>query len=252
MQDRQPPKKHALNNPKIRLSAPNPQCKGVYANLSWDIYQNNPRIVVDTKDPQFKNPENGYGRIQAAMDPVILSMFLENLQWAIDLETTDKRRISNYGSDRNAPRYTPGTPPPPPVHLTDVWVGRDADMNVFISVVNQKENWPKIKFLFDVPDRRFVKFYKGDGTELTRGELSTLAAKSYLRLLTSLMPAVLATTYEHVMPANFSGGGRGGYGGGNRNGGGNGGGAGGTRGGNNYTANAPAAGSDDTDADIPF
>lgn len=249
MQDRQPPKKHALNNPKIRLSAPNPQCKGVYANLSWDIYQNNPRIVVDTKDPQFKNPENNYGRIQAAMDPVILSMFMENLAWAIELQTTDKRRISNYGNDRSGPRYEPGKPPPPPVHLTDVWVGRDADMNVFISVVNQKENWPKIKFLFDVPDRRFVKFYKGDGTELNKGEVSTLAAKAYLRLLSNLMPAVLANTYEHVMPAQFAG--RGGNGGG-RSGGGSYGGGKPANGGGNYTSNAPASGGDDTDSDIPF
>ena len=76
-------RKHSLNNPKIRLSAPNPACKGVYAILSFDMVQNNPRISIDTKDPSLSGPENSYGRITAPLDPVVFMMLIEALQAAI-------------------------------------------------------------------------------------------------------------------------------------------------------------------------
>lgn len=241
MSDRPVPVKHALNNPKIRMSAPNPAAKGIYATLSWDIFQNNPRIVVDTKDPQFKNPENQYGRIQAAMDPVIAYSFLELLEWAIALDKPNKERIANYGANKQVP-YQQGQRPEP-VHVSDVWVGRDAEMNVFISVLSAKENWPKIKFVFGPSDHRFVKYFKADGTERSKEEISTLFAKAYLRLLSEALAGVLVKTYEHVQPSQF--------GGGNRNGGGGGGYNRNNNGGGRAAEPARESSSDDGD-DMPF
>lgn len=254
MSDRPTPVKHALNNPKIRLSAPNPQLKGTYATLSWDVFQNNPRIVVDTKDPSLKNPENNYGRITAPMDPLIAYSLFEELEWAISLTSPDKHRIWNGGADKKAP-YNPQGPRPQPITTADVWIGRDAEMNVFISVLSPKDNLPKIKFVFGPADTRFVKYYGADGNERTKAEVSSLFAKAYLSLLKEVLAGVLVKTYEHIQMGQFGGGGGNRNGGGGYNRGGNGGG--GYNQNNRGSFDAPPAAqgkpaTDDFEDDTPF
>lgn len=240
MSDFQKPKrvKHALNNPKLRISAPNPAVKGVYSTLAFDVYQNNPRIVVDTKDPSLANPDNGYGRITAALDPTVFGVFLEFLDKSIKSDGATKFKIENYGFE-----YVNGQRSQEAAHLSDVWVGKEADGTVFISVISKKPGFPTIKFPFGLSDQRWHKIYHGDGTQFTKAELSEKAAAAYLRLLTNLVPNVLDTHYYDAPPnTNWKNKGNGGGYGGNR--GGNGGGGG-------YNKPAPAA-ADLGDDDLPF
>lgn len=232
MSDYQKPvvKKTALKNPKLSLAAPNPAAKGVYAKLSFDVYQNNPRIVIDTKDPGMMNKESSFGRITAAMDAISFSMFLELLKGIIDSPVADKKKFENFGNE-----YVNGQRSNEIVALTDVWVGKDTEGVVFVSVVSKKPGWPVIKFPFGLSDRRFTKIYHSDGTEYSKAEISVLAAKAYYKLLTELMPNVLDTHFYEAPPnPKWSKGGGGNSGGYNKP---------------SYNS-APAGGGDDDD--IPF
>ena len=197
MSDYQKPvvKKTALKNPKLSLAAPNPAVKGVYAKLSFDIYQNNPRIIIDTKDPSMLNKEHSFGRITAAMDGVSFAMFLEVLKDMIATPGADKKKFENLGND-----YVNGQRSNEVVPLTDIWVGKDADGVVFISVISKKAGWPVIKFAFGLSDRRFTKIFNSDGSEYTKAELSVLAAKAYYKLLTELVPNIMDTHFYEAPP----------------------------------------------------
>lgn len=218
MSDKPAKLEHALQNPKIRLSAPNPQSKGKYATMQWDIWGNNPRIVVNTNDPAMATPDRGFGRIQAAMETPTFYAFLEMLKEAIAAAPGWKANLQMWSNPKGG-----GGPGVEPVPSADVWVGKDAEGVVFISVVKKEEGWPIIKFPFGAPDRRFVKVFHSDGSEYSKGDLSVVYAKAYLRLLGELMAAILTKTYEKPAPfiPGQRGGGGGGYG--NRGGGGGGG-----------------------------
>ncbi len=212
MSDYQKPvvKKTSLKNPKLRLAAPNPAVKGVYASLSFDVYQNNPRIIIDTKDPGMMTKENGFSRITAAMDPVGFGMFLELMKDIIASPAADKKKVETFGND-----YVNGQRSNEVVHLTDIWVGKDAEGVVFLSVISKKPGWPVIKFAFGLSDQRFTKIYHSDGTQYSKAELSVLGARTYYKLLTELVPNILDTHFYEAPPnpkyAKGGGGNGGGY-----------------------------------------
>ena len=235
MSDYQKPviKKTALKNPKLRLAAPNPAVKGTYASLSFDVYQNNPRLVVDTKDPSMMNKEHSFGRITAAMDAVGFGMFLELLKEMIASPTADKKKIENFGND-----YVNGQRSNEVVPLTDIWVGKDAEGIIFVSVISKKPGWPVIKFAFGLSDQRFTKIFHSDGTQYSKAELSALGAKTYYKMLTELVPNVLDTHFYEAPPNPkwAKGGGGGGY----------------NKPSYNQQSSAPAAGGGDDGDDLPF
>lgn len=241
MSDYQKPvrKKNALNNPKIRMSAPNPNVKGVFSTLSWDLYQNNPRIIADTKDPSLSSPDNGYGRITAALEPITFGIFLGMLETAIKSKEAFKNKIETFSHE-----YVNNQRSQEAIHSSDIWVGKDTEGHVFMSVVSKKPNFPVIKFIFGTPDQRYHKFYHADGTPLSKAELSVYAAIAYLNLLRSLVPSVMDTHYYEAPPnpnwKNNNGGGNRGY---NSNNGG---------GYKKPAAPANSGGSDIEDNDIPF
>lgn len=236
MSDKPAKIEHALNNPKTRLSAPNPQSKGKFATLSWDIWNNNPRFVVNVNDPSFATKERSFGRIQAAMEPATFNAFLDLLSEAIAAEPGWKRNMQMLGNPRGG-----GGPGVEPIPHADIWIGKDNDGIVFISVIKkyEGEGWPVIKFPFAAPDRRFVKIFHADGTEYNKGDMSVLYARSFIRLLTQQMNHIL--TKEYVKPPPFIPGNKGGYGGG----------GGGQRGGYSGGGGGGGGGSDMAD-DLPF
>lgn len=182
--------KTMLNNPKLRLSAPCPTAKGKYSNLSWDIWNSNPRIVVATNDPSLTNPDNQYGRITAAMDAPTMMAFLEILKDVALSDKADKVKIENYGNQK-------GGDPKSPVHLTDLWVGKDDSGLVFISVVNKADGWPVIKFVFGPTDSRYHKVFHGDGSEFTKAEISKAYAMGYAKMLASVYNQLFVRDYVH-------------------------------------------------------
>jgi hypothetical protein len=207
MSDKPVKVKTVLNSPKFRLAAPCPTAKGKFSTLSFETYLNNPRIIVATNDPEMMSPDRGYGRIQAAMDMPSFYAVLEMIEEAAESPTAVSTKIENYGN-------TKGGDPKVPTHLTDVWIGKDAEGIVFLSVVHKAEGWPVIKFPFGPADERFFRFKHKDGTSLSKGEESCLYAKSYAKMMREVMALVVVNNYVHpdpYVPGQTKSGGYGGY-----------------------------------------
>jgi hypothetical protein len=190
-----------FKNPKLTLVSANPQAKGKYAKLSFDLYNNNPRLVVATNDPTLQVPEKGYGRITAALDTPAFFSFIELLKEAINNKEPSKFKIENFGMQK-------GGDPKVPAHLTDLWVGRGEDGAVFVSVISKADGYPVIKFVFAPSDSRYHKYYHGNGSEFSKAELSNLHAKAYVTILEEIMSNLLVSNY--VEPAPYQGN-KGGY-----------------------------------------
>ena len=126
------------------------------------------------------------------------------------------------------------------MHLTDIWIGKDREGVIYISVVDAlKKDRPVIKFPI-VGDVRWQGFVHGDGTPYTKADASVLYTEAYAMMLQELYGNLLVTEYKAPEPRdnNQRQGGGGGYqrqGGGSYgggNGGNSGGGSGAPRGGN--------------------
>lgn len=254
-------KKNALNNSKITLSAPHPSAKGTYCQLAFDVYNNNPRIVVNTRDPNLQGRENDFGKITAAMDPVSFQIFIEMLRAAAKSTGKYKNKI-----ECNNHEFVGGQRSQEIKTLSDVIVCKEDDGVVFVAVRSTKQGWPVVRFDFGFSDRRYHSLVKHDGTPWSKAELSNIAALAFANLLSTLVTSVLDTHYVDTSGQRQGGGGwkgksggGGGYAGGNRGGygGGSGGGyGGGNRGGYGGGGSRSEATADTSDSsgddDIPF
>jgi uncharacterized membrane protein YgcG len=231
-------KKNALDNRKLNLSAPTPGVQGKTASLIWGLYSNNPRITVYTNDPNDQGQDKGYGKISANLDAPTFFGVMGLLHKAVDPATPNEWRdkVENmnftfFGGKRSAA----------PAVTSELWVGKDKDGIVWISVT--APNRPKIKFKFGNND--FHHWIHGDGTPFTESEASLLYAKAYVAILQPLMTHLMVT--EWVEPEQKqqqgnqrAGGGGGNYGGGNNN----------NRGGGSYGGGG--GGNASQEDDIPF
>jgi hypothetical protein len=183
---------HVLQSNKIRLSAPCPTAKGKFSTLGWDIYMNNPRFVLDVKDPSLASPEYNFGRVQGAMEPATFYAFLEQLDTAIKSTEEWKTKLELFGNAKGQPGEV--------VALSDLWVGKDKEGCVYLSLISKKDGFPTIKFIFSAPDHRFTKHKDMTGMDLNKADTSVLYAKAYLRMLTVMMGAVLVKDYVKPLP----------------------------------------------------
>lgn len=206
MSDKPQKVKIGLDSPKLRISAPCPTAKGKYSTLSFGLWMNNPRLIVSTNDPALI-ASTRHGKIQAALDMPTMFCFIEMLKDAVKSKEAIKSKIETYGMSSNKDDKSP-------VHLTDVWVGRDDSGSVFVSVISKQEGWPVIKFIFGPSDGRFQKFVHSNGTEYSKAEASNRYANSYISLLTNCFSHLVISHY--VEPPPFIPGNKGGYGGGNK------------------------------------
>lgn len=212
--------KNALDNRKLNLSTPCPGVQGKWSSLIWGLYANNPRITVYTNDPNDTGADKGYGKINANLDLPVFYMLTGLITKAIDyVATADKPdwkdKVENKGFT-----FFGGKKSDKPAVISSVWVGKDKEGVVWISVVAKDR--PIIKFSFAPSD--FHNFVHGDGTPYTAGEASVLFADGYVTLLENMMTHMACNNYVEPPPRDPPAGAqRGGnsYGGGRSNGGGN-------------------------------
>lgn len=171
------------------------------AKLRFGIFRNNPRITVYTNEESDKS--NNFGMITASMDPLVFGDLMQSLDDLIDSPNGTKFRIENFTlSERNeAGKRTT-------VHQNDIIIGKDETGVYWISVI--AEGRPKFKFEFG--NFPFHKFYKTDGTEMSKAELSHNTLKSATSLFRQLYVTYIVTNYEHTPPAQFNKNGKGNYG----------------------------------------
>lgn len=223
MSDTNPnPKDPFLDSAKLKFSAPNPTGKGKYCQYYASVWQGNPRLVLQTNDPNEAQDRNkNFGRIEAPMDLVAFISAMELLRqlgeetWAaVRAGTKDALREVKYSLVCNTIPRGQGGPGqmPQPVLLTTVHIGRDAQGVIYMSNVSADETRPKVKVPLALPDKRFHAF-TADRQDLDKPAVSALCAIAFAKIWSEYMPVACQRTYT---PPVF-GGGAGGSGGGNRN-----------------------------------
>lgn len=226
--------KNALDNRKLSLSATCPTSPQNKSSLSWSIIGNNPRCTIYTNDPEDNGQKNDYGRIVAKLDLAIFMMYMNLIDRVIKAPPDTKFGIKNENF-----KFPNGKRTDAPVLENTLWVGKDKDGIMWLSVVDANKSRPVIKFPF-VPSN-FHHFIHGDGTPFTAAETSVLFAEGYRDTMARIMTHLAVTEYKEPPPKNQQGGGGGQYnrGGGDRGGYNNNRGGGGGGGYNNQRQAAP-------------
>ncbi len=141
--------------------------------LSWAIRDGNPRVSVFTNDP---NDTTNKGIITAPMDPITFMDLLDMLK-KVAHSAPDSDPV--YLDCRTSARDENGKPTGDIVPLSQVWMGKDKDGIVWISVF--ADGRPRIKFPFTMSPYHGI--YKSNGTSLTPAEGSVLTAMSTAAVL---------------------------------------------------------------------
>lgn len=184
----QPRKKIALDNSKLSLRAPS-TAEGKTASLIWMLYKNNPRIVVWTRDPQDETERNKGGKIQAELNLPIMFSILENLNFAITAEPGWRAKLENKNYT-----FFGGKKSDQPQVLTEIWVGKDKEGFVYISVT--APNRPIIKFRIQPDD--FHCWYDADGQKTDPARLAAIYVKGYVDILKSIYSHLAITEFVDI------------------------------------------------------
>lgn len=181
--------KIALDNNKLNLSAPSTE-SGKTASLIWGLVKNNPRITVWTRDSQDMTEKNGNGRIQAELDLPILFSIIEILEKLTGEEPGTRYKLENknftfYGGKRSDK----------PEVLTEIWVGKDKEGFVYISVT--ATNRPVIKFRI-APSTGFHTWYTQSGEPVAPAELAKAYVKGYLNILRGIYSHLAVTEFVDI------------------------------------------------------
>lgn len=237
-----------LSQRELSQSAANPTVKGKFATLRWKIERNNPVLEVATNDPAKMNKEGNFGKIKVSLNLFTAALICETLIVAANAKEPFRRIIQCFNHEwinnqRNQDR----------THLHDIIINRDDGGVVTMAVIAKTGNWPTIKFPIVLPDMRYQKFCKADGTAVDISELTQSCARIYGKVMLPVIQQLMVRDYEPpAPPANRGGGSGGGYGQrqsyGQRDQGG--GGYGGGGGGRSQTAISSDDG--DGDDDIPY
>lgn len=236
-------KKNALDNSKLRLSAPSPVAQGKWASLSVIFDKNNPRFVVYTGEEGDR--ANNYGKIEARLDTAVFYAFLELVKNIAHKDTPNghKDKLDNENFTWFGGKRSDG-----PVSVSELQVGKDKDTGEVWMAVVAKDR-PRVQFKFGPPPMH-KNWTHGSGEAFSAGELSQIFAHGYVNLMEKIVAHLSVT--EWVDPAieraekeaQKARGGQGGGGGYNRGGGGSGGGQ--------RQEQQQSSGGDDFDGDIPF
>lgn len=241
-QNRQPRKKNAFDEYKLRLQADPVNGSRKKPTLAISVRKNQPTIEVRTGVDGDKD----YGRIMGKLDTPTFFAIVPAIERMCDPATPNDSKlvVKNMGV-----KFSQGGQRDVKLD-TQLIIGKDRDGIVYIAVTSWERERPIIKFAFRPSEMH--EWFDGAGNKLSPADVSLLYAQSWAKIFAGLTPHVLYNEYEEPPPRddNRQGGG-GGYGGGRPGGGGYGGGGGGRQGGGNW-GGAPAAAAADTGDDWPM
>lgn len=185
---------------KFHLFTDAPGAEGKRSRLSWSSYRGNPRIGIFTNVPN----DLSKGMMNAAMNPETFLIFLNLFEDIAKKSVENKAKIDCYtlprtpdGEERSQEK----------ILASEVYFGRDANGILWISVVIP--NRPKIKFDFKISD--FHKIYKGDGTQLSEAEGSTLQTLATIKALREVFMGHMGDIRPPYIPNSSSAGNKNGY-----------------------------------------
>lgn len=175
-------KKQLINENKLGLEAPN-GIEGKTASLTFGFQNNNPRVVVWTRDP---SDTVDFGQIKAQLDMPNFYAFIDLLRMALSSSTPVEYIIDNENYT-----YENNVKSDKPVKVSELHVGRDEEGCVWISVYGQ--NRPKIKFY--LAPSKWHHFRHANGNAFTKKENSDIFTRAYISMLTEVMASTGVTNY---------------------------------------------------------
>lgn len=187
-------KKNALDNYAFRISAPVEGEQGKWSSLVWALSGNNLTIKVYTGASSDQGNNNGL--IQAKLEGIHFFAFLEMIKEAIESKEEYKNKIefSNY-------IYPGGKRSDKPVTLTTVYVGRNKEGLIWVSIIdNLKKERPRIQFPFG--GGRNYKFKHADSSDYLPAETSQLIAKAFYNALSHIGTHLMVTEYKEPEKKN--------------------------------------------------
>lgn len=184
-------KKNALDNPKLKLSAPCPSASGKWSSLGWMFTGNNPRMVVYTNDPADSANDNG--RITGPMGSPDFFAIMHFLQVAIDSpgKCRNKVELKNF-------IFPGGRRSEKPVIVGVLWIGQDDEGVIWLSLNATDSSRPKIKFPIGPGD--FAGWFKEDGSEWSKGDISKIYAAGYIDMIRGVMEHLIVNEYKEPEP----------------------------------------------------
>lgn len=239
----QPRVKNAFDITKLKLTGKGADGQSK-ATLMLTMDKNMPRFVVWTGNAAEREDRNkNYGKIIAALDPVVIAAFWGILDEIIEKPGKNKLAIQNKGH-----KFFGGQRSERPEVLNTLIVGKDDDGVIWMMVSEKGRD--QIRFEFRLPEYHVMM--NGDGSPIAADFECRMVAKGWRELMSRLQVIMMADNYVEPPPFEKKGGGGGGNRGNwnNNRGGGNGG---GNRGGNgNYNGGGNSGGGGGMDDDIPF
>lgn len=195
-----PPPKNVLDNPKLRMDGPLLDGSKRRAQLSFELFRNNPRVAIYYNDERTKPT-------YARMEPDSFFLLIDQLE-----EIAHGRRKAIKIRNKHSYDHQGNKLPQPDV-VSNTVAGLDEETGkVFLSVVEKDK--PLVKFFFE--SGYWFSVVDENNTPLADADLSKAVCLSKVKFLKSLYPIVMANTYEH--PQRQQGGGN--WGGQKRQGGG--------------------------------
>lgn len=175
-------RKQLINENKLGLEAPN-GIEGKTASLTFGFQNNNPRVVVWTRDPK---DTIDFGQIRAQLDMPSFYSFIELLRMALNSSGPVEYVIDNENFT-----YENNVKSEKPAKVSELRVGRDEEGCVWISVFGKDR--PKIKFY--IAPTRWHHFRHANGTAFTKKENSDIFTRAYISMLTEVMANTGVTNY---------------------------------------------------------
>jgi hypothetical protein len=194
-------KQAILGGSKFSLIVQHPSQPKNKAALNLDVWAGNPRLVVWTRDERLTGPEDNKGKIQASMDGLALFAVLEMVKDAVASTESVRWKLETDNFERkNGDRAQEAS------READVWVGRDKEGVIYISVIKPNDSrWPVIKFEFGPSDPRFIRWMTADGSP-SKPQQSNLFARAWVSMMTQLLPPLMIETYRKPERPQGSGG----------------------------------------------
>lgn len=180
----QPPvadKKKTVNLTRLSLSAPGFNPSGQAPTMWWAVYEENPRIIVKTNDPNDVSEDNPYGKIEARLDVFDLGLIAEGLNMAISAEGPFRMKVGKKNMYHNKQKFDKPTP------INDVIIGKDAKGIIFIAVIEKGR--PEIQF--PLLPSQFSELIQADGSPFPADQASRMFAAHYAAIVIPTVSAVI-------------------------------------------------------------
>lgn len=177
-----------LDFARLQLFTPAPNVQNVRSKLSFGFRDGNARITVFTNDP---SDTINKGIIYAGFSPEMFDVFLTLFERVIRSQEEIKHSIDCFTG-----RYEDNKPTGEKILNAQVWFGKDANKQVWISVTAKGR--PQIKFTFQISE--WHRFYRPDGSEMDVSESSAIAAMSHLNLLRQIYGNLITHYLQNPPP----------------------------------------------------